>query len=384
MKDAEDVPAEYLVVDSGAFIRHAPLQDLGAKIYTVPEVISELKCARTKHLIESVPYEIILQEPSLESTRTISDVSKKTGDYAALSLIDIKVLALTHDLHVEMCGSQHLNYTPDTVRTKVPDSTVTATEEGERDATEDAGEVMKHLETSCNSVAGFYKPQKATGAKECDEQNWNAEDGDDESSSDDDEGWLDETNLAEALHHLGAVVVPDRNVKVACLTTDFAMQNVMLHMGLCLLSLDGLRIRRLNSYIMRCRSCYATTKEMTRRFCQRCGNDSLHRVAVTVADDGSLQMHINWNRLKSKRGLKYSLPAPKGGKHAAVIQLFEDQRMPQNRLAKVHENPLSTDPFIMNDVTSRSAVLGIRSMQRPHSRNPNVARGGKKRGGKKR
>lgn len=61
---------------------------------------------------------------------------------------------------------------------------------------------------------------------------------------------------------------------------------------------------------------------MTKRFCSRCGNDSLHRVAVTVNSDGTLQMHINWRRLQSKRGLKYSLPAPKGNVCVALHQSF--------------------------------------------------------------
>lgn len=51
---------------------------------------------------------------------------------------------------------------------------------------------------------------------------------------------------------------------------------------------------------------------MGRKFCKQCGNQSLHRVAVTVNDDGSMQMHLNPKKVFSKKGLKYSLPAPKG------------------------------------------------------------------------
>ncbi|CAJ0570454.1 unnamed protein product, partial [Mesorhabditis spiculigera] len=53
--------------------------------------------------------------------------------------------------------------------------------------------------------------------------------------------------------------------------------------------------------------------------------------AVTRDKDGKEQLHINWNRLTNLRGLKYSMPAPRGGKHAIVEKIVEDQRMPDQR-----------------------------------------------------
>lgn len=40
----------------------------------------------------------------------MTEISKKTGDYSSLSLTDLKVIALTHDLHIEHCGSAGINY----------------------------------------------------------------------------------------------------------------------------------------------------------------------------------------------------------------------------------------------------------------------------------
>ncbi|PSN57590.1 hypothetical protein C0J52_00534 [Blattella germanica] len=65
----------------------------------------------------------------------------------------------------------------------------------------------------------------------------------------------------------------------------------------------------------------------------------------------------------------YSLPTPQGGKHAKNPILCEDQRLPDQRptrLAKTKTNPLDPDyiagysPFVMRDINSRSAMLGIR------------------------
>ncbi len=106
---------------------------------------------------------------------------------------------------------------------------------------------------------------------------------------------------------------------------------------------------------------------------------------VSVDADGCQRVHVDWRRLQTHRGLKYSLPAPEGGKHARQPQLFEDQPMPQNRMARMRARGATEDvPFAPNDVSSRSVALGIRAFkQRPVS-NPNEFAKGKKRGGKKR
>lgn len=46
-----------------------------------------------------------------------------------------------------------------------------------------------------------------------------------------------------------------------------------------------------------------------------------------------------------------------GGKHGQDPQLFEDQRMPHNRMAKQKIDPVSSDPFDIIDVTSRYLIV---------------------------
>merc|ERR1712029_662442 len=92
------------------------------------------------------------------------------------------------------------------------------------------------------------------------------------------------------------------------------------------------------------------------------------RVAVTLNEDGSQQIHISTRKPISTKGKKFSLPAPKGGKHAWNPRLTEDQREPQQRLSKKSlrkNNPMGEDflagnsPFVTRDVTSKSAMLGL-------------------------
>lgn len=49
---------------------------------------------------------------------SVTEFSKKTGDYPSLSATDIKVLALTYQLELEHVGSQHLKKEPEV---KVPE-----------------------------------------------------------------------------------------------------------------------------------------------------------------------------------------------------------------------------------------------------------------------
>ncbi|KFV87524.1 RNA-binding protein NOB1, partial [Struthio camelus australis] len=159
-------------------------------------------------------------------------------------------------------------------------------------------------------------------------------------------------------------------VQVGCVTTDFAMQNVLLQMGLHVLAVNGMLIRQARSHILRCHGCFKTTSDMTKVFCPHCGNKTLKKVAVSVSDDGSLHMHFSRNpKVLNPRGLRYPLPAPQGGKHANNPHLVEDQPFPQQRLsrkARQKTNVFDPDyiagvsPFAENDIYSRAANLQIR------------------------
>lgn len=43
---------------------------------------------------------------------------------------------------------------------------------------------------------------------------------------------------------------------VACMTGDYAVQNVLLQMGLSLVSMEGQRISKVKSWVLRCHACF--------------------------------------------------------------------------------------------------------------------------------
>ncbi|KAG6579499.1 RNA-binding NOB1-like protein, partial [Cucurbita argyrosperma subsp. sororia] len=119
---------------------------------------------------------------------------------------------------------------------------------------------------------------------------------------------------------------------VACVTGDFAMQNVLLQMGLRLLAPGGMQIRQLHRWILKCHACYNVTAEIGRIFCPKCGNGgTLRKVAVTVGENGVV-LAARKPRI-TLRGTKFSLPLPQGGRDAITknLVLREDQ-LPQKFL----------------------------------------------------
>ena len=65
MADAKQV--RVLVADSGAFIKHAPLEKWSPKVVTVKEVLSELRDDNTRRRLQASPFEVHFREPTLSS-----------------------------------------------------------------------------------------------------------------------------------------------------------------------------------------------------------------------------------------------------------------------------------------------------------------------------
>uniref|UniRef100_A0A8C4U636 RNA-binding protein NOB1 n=1 Tax=Falco tinnunculus TaxID=100819 RepID=A0A8C4U636_FALTI len=335
----------------------------------------------------------------------VTEFSKKTGDYPSLSAADLQVLALTCQLQAETDGPGCLRWEPqDKVR---------------------LSSTPRHPEAPLH-LAGFHlpakqkrlgkgqhrpSPERSVVPPECDEFSsflyWraplpsieeelqellkaqaisvsaepteehqssdngaSADEEEDNEEESDDEGWITPSNLKQVQQDTGHCDTAPVGIQVGCVTTDFAMQNVLLQMGLHVLAVNGMLIRQARSYILRCHGCFKTTSDMTKVFCAHCGNKTLKKVAVSVSDDGSLHMHFSRNpKVLNPRGLRYPLPAPRGGKHANNPHLVEDQPFPQQRLsrkARQKTNVFDPDyiagvsPFVENDVYSRAANLQIR------------------------
>ncbi|XP_059204764.1 RNA-binding protein NOB1 [Centropristis striata] len=477
---------EHVVADAGAFLKKAPLQEIGSNIYTLKDVVDEIRDKPTRRSLAFLPYQLHFREPHPEHIRHVSEFSKKTGDYPSLSAVDIKVLALTYQLQLEHVGSENLKTepevkvniqstqrhpetpvnvagfhfpskkpadTPNPRQTKRTTETETETTETETTSSDkfnsfqfwreplpsistellqllEPVEVLnsenKQKQTDSQSPAASSKfnsfqfwretisplddsllhllevdgvlsseSRVDTLLQESDDQSDEEdkenepEDGDedrDEEEEDDGGGWITPANITQVKMESSDWTAP-ADVTVGCLTTDFAMQNVLIQMGLHVLSVSGMLIQQARNYILRCHACFKTTTNMNKVFCPHCGNQTLKKIAVSVSQDGSTHMHFSKNpKVLNPRGLRHSLPLPQGGKHGNNPQLVEDQRFPQQRLSRKARQKTDVfdpdyvagvSPFSQNDIYSRAANLHIRDGQSGAGRrraNPNAAR----------
>jgi rRNA maturation endonuclease Nob1 len=120
---------EYLVLDAGAIIKGNCLDLFGKtkKIVTVAEVFDEIRDSKSRDLLARLPYEIAEMSPSPAAIKagkvmvaiiidcggfngyyfllyTVSEFSKKSGDFSTLSKTDLKLIALTYMLSQEVNG----------------------------------------------------------------------------------------------------------------------------------------------------------------------------------------------------------------------------------------------------------------------------------------
>ena len=413
---------KHLVVDTTAFIKAASLQDIAENVYTVQEVIDEITNDRQRRKLVVLPYDLKVKDVFTENIKFITEFSKKTGDYRSLSATDIKVMALTYQLEKEKIGTEHLktdptaqkivkvtglaNYNsnpnensevnPENVNQETGEPTETTDEETgeakikivEKPSTEGITiNVAKNFTTkACNANACTDEEdaeQIAEQIKNMDIQEPNIDDimvkvsdeeesESDEGSSDDSDGgeWITPGNVAEKRKEMELGEFEDTSVEVACITSDFAMQNVLKQIGLNVTSIDGRIIRQLRTFIFRCTTCFKTTSVMTKVFCPKCGHSTLKKVGVSIDDDGVQHIHINGRKPLTARGKKFSLPTPKGGQHFQYPILSEDQHIHKRfatKMARGKTNAMDPDytagfsPFAMRDVNSKSAVLGVRA-----------------------
>lgn len=178
-----------------------------------------------------------------------------------------------------------------------------------------------------------------------------------------DSGWVTPDNVVTYTRSYAGQTEADSATEkpwlVTCITADFAMQNVLLQMGLHLTSVDGFSIKALQRWILRCYGCRFIVKDMNKLFCPRCGNNTLHRCQYTVDDDGNLVLQ-NIKTKISTRGTKYSVPLPKGGRNAPNLILSESQ-LPSWRPKSKANSLADTDASFLDPhgrTTAKDVVVG--------------------------
>ncbi|KAF9432400.1 Nin1 binding protein [Entomortierella beljakovae] len=378
--------ANHLVLDTSPFLRGgaSKLRALAEKFYTIPEVLNEIRDRQARNDLAMLPFDIKVINPNETSVRAVADFARKTGDYAVLSVTDLRVLALVYQLEVENCGMKRIRTEPlrpnVQAGSKKPAATPKRTKHSAKEITgdfedEEPAEQLNKDETLANSeeqgntvleedsedeededveneqpveeiteklenLATAEVPQleeekqkeestadEDTKESESIEKSESKDNGNDD--EDDDGEWITPDNVKKFKRHGTTKPKKARQpllMQVACTTGDFAMQNVMLQMGLNLLSLDGLRISKVKNWVLRCHACTKVTADMDKKFCPSCGNPTLMRTSTSTDQNGNVKYYLKKNMVYNLRGTKYSVPTPKGGRKNNDLILREDQR----------------------------------------------------------
>lgn len=432
MATTTDKPVHTVVLDTGAIIKNDPsvstLLSQSENIITVPAIITEIKDAATRSRVESTlrPF-LTLRSPTPASVKVITDFARKTGDLAVLSKPDVQIIALTYELECErnggdwrlrrVPGQKGLNGAPPArtealadgevdVAKSATDATAPSEEpkaEGSEPAdAETALLAVAQEKASIDSNGADATPIPAEVAQETDvvvqitselenagladkaepvsnlpEESTEIED--DSGGDSDGGGWITPSNLkkkqAEDASASTKQTPEPRTMQVAVLTSDFAMQNVILQMNLNLLSPSMARVKHLKTYVMRCHACFNVSKDLSKQFCARCGQPSLTRVSCSTNANGEFKLHLKKNMQWNSRGDRYSIPKPVHGSSNGRIKgggkggwgndliLAEDQKEYQHAatLERRHkERNLMDEDYLPSILTGDRAKAGGR------------------------
>jgi RNA-binding protein NOB1 len=340
-----------LCIDAGPVIKNDPpigsLLQRAEEIYMIPEVLAEIRDVTTRRFVDThlVPF-LKQRSPRPDSLKFVSGFARKTGDLEALSRTDLHLLALTYELDCERSGGDARLRTEPTLKQvsqgKPPrkingkETVVAWDASGTKDsasAQESLQEVPSALSVSAESTEAVsqqpgevteqvealgLEDQPAQPSSVVLEHNDEATDSADERSEElDGDGWITPSNIQKYRKLDGAAgaaqKVAAKPMEVALLTSDYAMQNVALQIGLHIVAPSMSHITRVATWVLRCHGCFKITRDMTKQFCPNCGQPTLLRTSCSTDQAGNFRVHLKRNFQYNKRGNVYSVPKPVHG-----------------------------------------------------------------------
>ena len=207
--------------------------------------------------------------------------AKRTGDYAVLSQTDLSVIALTCQYELEVNGDKNVRSQPGEKKGPAPvqnaqkskgkgkakEKEVVAPAEASEAPVSIAStpEKVEQTETSEKSAERIDELTEAVDQVKLDPSAPPANPIYESTPLDDEDSdggeWINSSNVAKhRSKDLGLVPTGSGSnqspLAAACMTGDYAVQNVLLSMGLGLVGEEGKRINKVKSWVLRCRACF--------------------------------------------------------------------------------------------------------------------------------
>lgn len=266
--------SKFMILDTAYFIRMKPLEhNNGFKYYTTDFIVREIRDEKAREFYELNKSFIQTKNPSRDVMRIITTFSKLSNDLKSLSIADLSIIALGYELCKEIGFESLLRKEP--LKYEVVE-TVKAKEKVKEE---------KLVEVSDD---GFVEV-KSKGKKKLEKEMKKLWDENDEGE------WITKDNIDSKLNKFkieeGIKEEKESPINVIISTADFTIQNVSLKLGIPVLGVDGMKIRKIKNYILKCCTCNNFIFDTTKLFCEDCGYNLLMKLACSINSEGILKIY---------------------------------------------------------------------------------------------
>ena len=328
----------YMILDTSFFIKLTSLDLTKNKYFTTQYIVNEIRDPKARDFYQLNKNFIEIKNPSKESIKKVSKFAQESNDLTYLSIADLSVMALAYETIKNIGKLDKLNKKPLSYNIVSQDKLI---EEAKKQRNNNKNQIKEEKEE--NNII-----------------NLNEED-------DDDEGWITPENLYTKLDEMNGIHEiknkkkkidnKDKNknedkiddnkinikmnveddikendeknkinddINVFVNTADFTLQNVCMKMGIPIIGVDGLRIRNIKNYILKCTVCSRFIFEIDSKFCHHCGYPYLMKIGYNIFANGEIRINDRKPEPR-KRGQIFDLPQPSTKKNGTVYILTEDQ-----------------------------------------------------------
>ena len=325
----------YMILDTSFFIKLTSLNLDQNKYYTTQYIVNEIRDPKARDFYQLNKNFIEIKNPTKDSIKKVSKFAKESNDLTYLSIADLSVMALAYETIkniglIEKLNKKPLNYTiisQDKIQDEINKKKEKEKEKEENkinenkiinlneDEDEDDWITPENLYTKLDEMNGIREIKNNNNKKDDDKiSNINNINNINDNIKMNIEDNKEENDKNKA----------NEEINVFVNTADFTLQNVCMKMGIPILGVDGLRIRNIKNYILKCTVCYKFIFEIDKKFCPYCGYPYLMKIGYNIFANGEIKINDRKPEPR-KRGQIFDLPAPSTKKNGTVYILTEDQ-----------------------------------------------------------
>lgn len=324
----------YMILDTSFFIKLTPLNLEKNKYLTTQYIVNEIKDQKARDFYQLNKNFIEIKNPSKLSLKKVAKFAEESNDLTYLSIADLSVMALAYETIKNIGKIKKLNEKPlsynivnqdklmkEAMNKKKKDENKIEIEQNNININEeddDEGWITpENLYSKLDEINGVHEISGINKNKKKKEEDKKDEKDDIKMEINTEDNKKDEINQNDKNKD-------EDDINVFVNTADFTLQNACMKMGIPILGVDGLRIRNIKNYILKCTVCSRFIFEVDTQFCHFCGYPYLMKIGYNIFSNGEIRINDRKPEPR-KRGQIFDLPAPSTKKNSTVYILSEDQ-----------------------------------------------------------